>query len=545
MNNSLRLTNRVFLTLVLVTFLASCTYHHRKMVYYKGSNNPAKVNKVMSKVSGSYNTYLYVLHVGDTLWKLTNVSYSGEEIKGQIGKLDSDSKYFYESIDRRPNKRVRVTKYTVGETYQAHLYVTEIASTGNEVSFAKDQIQKIDLYNMDRGTTALSYVGTATLSTFGGLAALLAIACTLCPHVYVINSDTYQFANGLFVGAIAEQLERDDYKVLPDIDPGSDIVKMIIKNEEDEVQKTNLLELAVVEHSKDQRLVPDQNGGFSLFSKTIDPATAINDENNDVSIHLNVQDENFYDFASLGENNLSNLYLTYPANELTGNSSLILTVSNHGWGGYVYDEFSSMFGAYYDNWVKKNGKKTREEMLADIEKQGIPITVAVKTTEGWEQIETINLVGSRILNSIAVPINKKYLGQSEIQIRLSTGFMFWKIDEAVIATGVDPDPNVQYIKPELKVGKSAWETSLSADDDDYMVHQEGDSVLLQFSGLPVTEGKSRTLVIHGKGYYLKHNEYKGIPQVRTLKSLNINGGLSLLSFSMYKDLTEHLFVDKL
>lgn len=530
-------SSRILLTGLAILTIYGCRYFRRDTVYYKEQDSNKKLEKSLNKSFYGYKDYTYVVHLSDSVWELKDVRNQNNVISGAKIELPEKKKYFYQSIDKRPSHIKRVKRRYENDLYQFHLYVDNIQVKGNWVTIQKSAIQKIDVYKNDGISNTMSAVGTVVLVTGGsiGLAFVyVSIACG-CPHAYIENDGTYQFANGLFVGSIAPQIERHDYKVIPDPNPVSNELNLLIKNEEQEVQHTNLLELMVVTHEKGTRLAPDQSGGMHAFKDLVWANAAVTDNGTDVSEALKRIDNAIYSNQDMGENNLSNVYLTYPTKDLNERNKLILSVSNNEWSKLVYEHFSSMFGTYYDDWVKKNRKKPAENMLSDIKKLGLPLVVSVKTNSGWEEIDVIYMMGSPVVNTIAVDIDPKFITQQELEIRLSTGFMFWNIDEAVIATNVNSDLVIHRISPEVLSGdRIETEKDLSSDDSNYMVHHNGDSVSIRFGSLPVSKDLQRSFILHSKGYYVSNKEYSGTPQLSALKSIDQPGGLSILSNIMYR-----------
>jgi hypothetical protein len=79
-----------------------------------------------------------------------------------------------------------------------------------------------------------------------------------------------------------------------------------------------------------------------------------------------------------------------------------------------------------------------------------------------------------------------------------------------------------------------WKEVLRCDDEFYMEqNSNGDSVMIDFTGLPVSEKFSRTILLKSKGYYLVENKRKGKPAIDRLKRFRQEGELSRFSKNLF------------
>ncbi|MBK6786045.1 MAG: hypothetical protein IPG79_21600 [Saprospiraceae bacterium] len=85
--------------------------------------------------------------------------------------------------------------------------------------------------------------------------------------MYVYDGETYIFEGETFGGAIAQNLERDDYMPLPDIRGNHGHYKIRISNELKEIQYTDLAELIVVDHPENSEVLLDKKVTPCAFNK--------------------------------------------------------------------------------------------------------------------------------------------------------------------------------------------------------------------------------------------------------------------------------------
>ncbi len=529
---------KVTALLAVLFLLSACA------TFYKVRSVNTKNNSYLEPLNRYDNSkYQFVLHSSDLMWGMENVEIYPDRISGKYAELDPKEVYYYHNLKHRSSSRVPLndTKYI----YQVHVYANRFSQNNGIINVTDKDIIGVNVYNINEGLTTLSMVGTASFTALAAIGTFLAIACG-CPHVHTYDGDTYRFNSGMFTGAVAPKLERFDYKLLPDPFPRSDTYHMMITSDENEKQYINNMELMVVNHDKNTSILPDQSGRIYTISSPQLPISISNDSGDDISYITSSQDDFSYNFSSIAESGFSNVYATFKTDEQKQNGKLILTLNNTLWGGYVYDKFSNLFGWYHDNWVKKNQRKTSEEMKQDIKEQGITLTVSVKTDEKWNDIETIELVGDATYNTLVIPIDKKWITDAPLEIRLQSGFMFWQID--YLALDNTPEKPLEISVPELKViheGQSAEiKTAIDYDDNNYLQHiSKSDSTYIEFEGLVSKENMERTLILKSKGYYTTNPEKEGKLHLAELMKLKQPAGLSRYSKELYDQYFDDLAIN--
>jgi hypothetical protein len=474
--------------------------------------------------------------VGDAMWEIQNFDLENKVIKGQLVPFQGESLEMYERMITGENKRVPFSQSNY--VYQIHLYADSFMKDDNTITLQESDVTRLDIFDINQAVRIVSILGTTLLVTVGGIGLLLFIACA-CPHVYVYDGETYHVDNSLFTGAVAPQLERDDYKLMPDYFASSDQYQFYVKNDEDEKQFTNLLELMVVEHEKGTEVYPDQRGNINLVSNPIMPKSLTDDGNKDLTELVGFHDGRAFVFNNSTAEDFSNVYATFDLPENKKDAKLILQAKNTEWSGYVYNEFTKLFGSYYDNWVKKNQrKKSREEMIADQKKHGLPLVISVKSGDDWVDIETIDLMGAISYNGLAVNIPQEFLSNNELEVRVRSGFMFWKLDYLAIDFTPNERYQVQNLKPAIAKGGDGRDfgNELNADDDLYMDHPViGDSTYVEFQGLSNNANKARTIILHSKGYYLSLTKHDSKMERKELAKFKADGELSRYSQELYQE----------
>ena len=242
------LFNRSIAVVLIISLLQSCSYYKLRTANIDVSTSA----EVIAKNQSNY----IIVHLGDNLWQLDEALITTETVTGKLSKMTPKAAEYYRKAVEDNNYRVE--KDNTQFISQLHLHVEQFKKSDNTVTFKTSDITKIDVMKKNGALTTLSRAGTPVLITAGAIAIFVAVVCN-CPHAYSFDGTTYHFNNTLFTGATSENMERDDYKGMPDYNPESEDYSMIIKNEENEFQYTNLLELIVVNHNSDVDVVTDQN----------------------------------------------------------------------------------------------------------------------------------------------------------------------------------------------------------------------------------------------------------------------------------------------
>jgi len=526
---------RVMSFMMILGILSSCGRYN--YLSSKVSNATAQYQKDDVNELSEY----VVVHHGSDVFRLMDAKIENGHLTGTRGEVNDFQENVYASAlnGSAADLLIEEAKSFLDKIQeQTHVYLDKSYEIDSEnIAIGLNDIDESkSLFKTKDGVavflSVLKVIGIVILAVIAGFVILFLIACN-CPHVYTFDGESYHFTNTLFTGATAPNLERNDYKILTDYRPESSIYEMYIKNEENERHYTNVLELLVVNHTKNIQVVPGQDGEVHVVSDMKSPTSITNEKGGDLSPLAAYHDEQGYLFDSESDENMVNTYLTFDKPTDVANAKVILNLKNTEWAGVVYKTFASMMGDRYEGWVENNHKRSTEEAIAGMKKAGVPLVLSIKKNRKWVDVESINLVGEANYTSIAVPIDEELIAGTDIEIRLQAGFKFWDLDYV----GMDFTPNeelkVNIIKPSLANGEISYLASLENDDDVYMEHlNTGDSTHLIFEGL-MADTEKRTIIMHSKGYYLSQDKYAGKTYWRDLMKLKAPGGLSLLSKTMY------------
>lgn len=503
--------------IIIAVFTTHCQMYHIQDVDTSDFVvNPNKKNRLSYHliVHGQDGKMTELMNPTMTSW---GVSGTPIAVKENIEKL-----YHYALTKRNFRGKVRSNREDLN---QLHLFVDQSISQDAPMSVSFKDLQKVQVLDKNQGLTNLSALGVGVSTAYASLFIYLAIACN-CPHAYVHNGTNWEFTNSLYTGAVHPSLERFDIKSLIEYKPNATRYALQIRNELEETHYTNSLKLMAVYHAADQTVVSDQNGQVFAVTQKIRPFKAADDNGASVLEDVLTADQEASSFETIDPSNFSHLYASFQAKEWAPNTALVLRAKNSSWGGFVYHQFTGLFGEKYDNWVASNAHKTKEEFEKSLNKTGMLLDVEVKEGKQWKRIDQIQLVGEKAFNTIAVQIPQQYLQNETVEIRFKSGFHFWEIDELYMAaTTQDGLEIVEYNA--ATPTKSDTEALLAADDAKYFVHNKGEEALnITFNGL---RPEPRTLFLISKGYYKSDQTFEGKPDYKALLSIRKDGGFSAFS----------------
>ena len=530
-------THKGVLVILLTAYILSgCAYYKytENVTKYKYQPTPAyKWNNLDAD-------YILVLHSGSNIMEIKNYTFNSimDSVTIFLQPFDGKPRYYYDNILEDKNwksQRPPGREYKQA-TRQIHLFLAKSDTTQTDsLKIALTDISQVDMVGK-AADVPLIVVGSA-LGLFVGVPLLVfAIVCG-CPHVYIENGNGLELSNSLYTGATALQLERYDYKLLPDYHPGSTKFSITIANELNENHYTNLIELISVLHAPDVEVIADQNGQLHTVENPVPPVSAFNNNNKNILNELELKDDFSYSFDPDSLNDLGEAYLNFsiPANQLNG--KLILRLRNSPWAGYAFNEMTSLFGKNYTDWIERNKNKSKEEREKWLREQGLQMLVDIKTEQGWKQIDQINIVGEISFNSIVIPVEFP-ANQKTVEIRLRAAFMFWDLDYVAMDYSADQTLNVQVLKPSGATGPNNenFIQELSYDDNLYMENLVNNTTTtILFDSLNTDPVLTRTLILGGKGYYTTNTNYTGKTYWKELMAFRKPGELSRFSYKLYNE----------
>lgn len=536
-NKKLSSTLSIVLTLIFLNLVLGCRYYTVRSVATTADTMAAQIDEF------NKSQQYAVMHSGPEIWHLSNLVLNEDKktISGIIQAIGP------EHIPRKMREQKRVHRFNKGESplNEIHFYIStsNLPDYGSEITIPFSEINSMSVNHRNTGRM----IGEIFFGTIGVIAgvALLAVALkSSCPFVYVKDGEEFIFTGELYPGILTANQQRDDYLPLPNLEDETDEYRIKITNELKEIQYTDLVQLMEIHHSPNVQILLDKNGAVHTFSDKKSPNNVWIDNTTDNITPVMVKDNNSYLFDSELDDpkSIRGIELQFSKPIATEKAKLFLTVKNSLWLDYVFGKFNAKFGSYYPQFQKDQQLISGEKSLQWINDQHIPLSVYLKTDEGWELLERIQPVGPLASRDIAIPIDLSTLSGTSMTLKLETGFMFWEVDYAAIDYTENAPITVNYLNAyeAIDEGYNDITELLSASDQDYFVQPNiGDEAIVTFRTSELTPGLNRTFFLKNRGYYNYIRDYKGKPDFQELKLFRAAGAFTDFSKFEYEALMDY------
>ena len=524
------------LILVVILILVSAGCHH----YYKAITKNVKDNPGNTVDSLRKEMRYFILRTPGGSWYMSNpvLSEDRKTITCTLDALPSEHQlHIYTGKGNKQYKEAFVLN-------EVHMYIAEdIQNTTGTFTLPLDHIRKIEVIEKDGKRTTNSYVIGALGYTVGALAVaaiIIAATKTSCPFVSANTGSESELQGEIYGGAIYPHMARDDYMPLRMKSTAEGTLQIKISNELKEQQYTDFADLLVITHKKNVKVLSDDKGNLYQVNNCELPLKAFTGNQPDALAPLLKAGDNrllhFDDTLAANANN-NNLVVQFKKPVDAKNGKLVLAIKNSYWLDYLYGEMAKGFGSYFAAYSKKQHKTPVAELIKWTKDQKLPLSVEIKTNEGWQKITDITTIGPLAPREIVVPVELSGIAGSSIEIRLSSGFMFWEIDYAGIDYSLDKDFEVDKIAPSSATDETGKDVlpQLNKRDGIYLEQPvPGNVVTLEYKCKAEIPNTSRSYILYTKGYYEHVREFKGKPNVAFLKQFKHANAFPEYSLQLYK-----------
>jgi hypothetical protein len=497
-------TRRLFsfsLIFLMLTFTFNCSYFKAK------EGDRAAILKLLSKKKVKDH---FVLNTPSERYHFMIDEVDNNVLKGRLMKNELPKIHY---------KKGRSTRLARGERsiYKEVHFYTNKEFTKGDTTVAFEDLTEIRIIDPNTGANIATFIGG--LLIVGVIAILIVLATkSSCPFIYVHNGETFAFEGEVFGGAIFPNLERHDYMPLPHLQAENGLYKLRISNELKEVQYTNLAHLISVQHPSNTQVLLDQKGQPHLIDQLIAPTLAQSSEGVNLQKVLEAKDDQGFSFMEMNTSN-NEVVMTFPVPKNESAPKIVLKAKNSLWFDWLYGEFNEKLGTYYETYVENQSSRPTEELDKAIADRQFPLTISVKTDNGWEVIEDLPTIGPLAARDFVIPVPEKYLDQEQIEIKISTGFYFWEVDYVGMSFTDNTGLTVIETQPNdlLWGGEDNTLADILYDDDRYLSQlTEGEIVELHYPEIKLAEGMQQSHFLHAKGYYQHVRNFSNTPDVAEL-----------------------------
>jgi hypothetical protein len=377
--------------------------------------------------------------------------------------------------------------------------------------------------------------GRSVLMVLGLTGAALAVAMVValatkesCPFIYSWDGERYVFDAEPYGGAISRGLERDDYGVLEHLRADSGLYRLLVTNEVAETQRTNLLELLVVDHDPSVHVVADEWGGLHGITAPAAPIAARDDSGRDLTPWLAKVDERIWEPAPIPGDSTDardEIVLTFLRPRGATGARLVARVGTGSWGSHMIRSMLQLRGNEVESWYARvDGDPVyRDSVKAwNVREELYALRVDLKMRKGWETRAILPGGGPFISEERAVPLRLDGADGDTIQLRLRPPRGFWALDAFALDFGGEIRLTADTLRPIRAVDDRLGDVlpALSAVDDQYHeLPTTSDRAYLTFAAPPPAPGLTRTVLAHTRGWYQLHLPPAGPPDSTALRRL--------------------------
>lgn len=531
--------NRVLLLLLLIMLLG-CNYY--KPIQKTTTTNTEKVTAL-----DSLQQRVFIVHNGNAIFWLDSVRVdpASETLSGAVRQVQAnhllyinDAKHKYKYSQKDPSV-----------LQELHLY-TSLATPvnfGDVVTITPDNISKFELLERDKQKSTFNTVMLAIGISAGALVLASAIAVALkesCPFVSAYDGSAYQLQGESFGGAIYPSLAREDFIPLPALHVGADSISLLISNELQERQYTDMANLLLVAHTSGERVVVSPQGDIQMITREWQPRTAmLNNNSNQIHAVSTLDNESVRFNDTTATNGVNELVLTFEKPKGESNLNLVLHLRNDYWLEYIHSEFTKGFGKNFNQWRERQKGQPADTLLGWQRSQHLPLIIKVKNGHEWQQVAEVLSIGPLMNRELAIPLSNLNIPAEEVEVSISAGFLFWQIDKAALALGyVATATQVQTLLPARAIdenGKDVLPQLLVADGIYLEQPAVGNRAYIKY--IPATSmaaGMVYTAILHTKGYYEPIRNYTGEPDRAFLENFKKAGAFPAFSLARYKQVMQ-------
>jgi len=530
---------QAFLVLLVFQLLLSRCHNFYKAVPPKSGNSAKAIDSL--KLQSRY----FILRNGSLAFSMTNIVISEDKkslncnleilpfnhqlhlVKGRKGKL-------------RYKKNEPQDQTVLNEV---HFYIRPDNNTAaGKYTLPLDKVEKIEVIEKDKGRTTGSYIIGAVGYTLGAVAVVTIIALAFkssCPFVSAYDGNNFSLQGEIYGGAIYPQLARHDYMPLKMQPLADGSLQLKITNELHERQYTDMAELWVITHDKNTSVFADEKGNLFSLSALRSPIDAKLNGTTDVTASLQKAGDNALLYMDDTAANATNeVVMQFNKPVAAKKAKLLLSLKNSYFLDLLYGELAKGFGNYYGTYIKQQEKKPVADLLKWTKEQQIPLEVSVKTANGWKKITDITTIGPLATRNMVVPIELPESSEDLTAIKLSSGFMFWEIDYAAIDYSEENTFSVEKILPSKatdELGKNIL-PDLQKEDAVYLAQPDiGNAATIVYTAAALNDNaKTRTYILHTKGYYEHVRDFKNSPDLGFLNQFKNPNAFPLFGMQLYK-----------
>jgi hypothetical protein len=366
-----------------------------------------------------------------------------------------------------------------------------------------------------------------------------------CPFIYSWDGSQWVFDAEPYGGAISRGLERDDYAELEHLRPEDKRYRLMVRNELEETQHTNLTELWIADHSPDVSIAADVFGGLYTLRDLEPPLAASDGQGRDLLPWLRADDKLIWEPEPVAGDDPSlrqEIVMTFPKPHGATRVKLVARAATALWGSHMILEMLGLRGNELAQWYANvdNGLSEAAALFTwNLREELYALQVAVEEPSGWVVRGMLPGGGPFISENRVVVLDVSRVQGDRVRIRLRPPVGFWALNSFALDATPDEQIHVTRLTPASAQDARGNDlrSMLSHTDDSYHVMSAiGDVAYLDFAAPAPVPGTKRTVFLHTRGWYRVHLETSGEPNLASLGQVfDMPGGATQLSAERYAE----------
>jgi hypothetical protein len=332
-----------------------------------------------------------------------------------------------------------------------------------------------------------------------------------CPHVYAYDGEDYQLDADLVSGALYPGAVRTDTDRLEHLVAVDGEYRLRIQDDLEEVDHVDRLSLLLVDHAAGAEVLPTQGGELWAVEGAAAPLRAVDAAGRDVRPELAVADGRAVQGAAdaprtAGGDPREAWTLTF-ARPATARALLVLRGNSTPFAEEAFATYLAQMGQGVGplmEWMFADDCPcTRAHVEDEMNRMGMPLTVAVSTGGAWTPAASLVPVGPAVSRSQVVLIELPAGGGETVTLRLGATPRFWSLDQVALAPAPGGPVTPREILPgAARTAAGVDVTGLLAEGDGReVVLSPGERVDVRFAAPPVESGRTRTAIVSMRGWY--------------------------------------------
>ncbi len=481
----------------------------KKNILYKFENGGAVFNTGTKEIIGSIKTKKFSLPLDNVV-----------ELYGKSPELISKEEVINDTSLRI--QQIHYNKHLAfnfdengGHFENSSFELIGISEQGDIIKLNPNQILYVNIEKIDYATSTIATMGII-VAAVAGLFIIAAAAKQSCPFIYSYNGEKYVFDAEPLGGATSKILQRSELSKLNYLKESEGKYKLLVRNEVEETQYVDAMELFIVDHKKGDEIYPDLNGNLFAVNKIYSPVSVVDEENNSLLNFVKNDDEIQWqtlmaeDSSNLTDKKRHLLKFTFPKPANAKKVNLIINAGTSLWGSNMIREMISLYGENVEEWYNSinEGGLTYKSMMSFLQNEELYQLKLYAESEGkWLEKEVINGGGPFISEPRIYSFDIPDIKGDSLVLRINPPVGFWTLN--YIAVNYD---DVFPIIP--KKSKIISVTDFSGNSIDQIIEKKDEvyfeipdkktGCFIEFNVPEKIPGLERTIFVNTSGYYKLH-----------------------------------------